>query len=227
MYGPSPGQFVNVMPTPVGGRSTAIKLPDGGIWVLASTPLDTETKDKLNEIGPVKYIIGPDSVHYLFLGEFKKEYPDAKLIAVEDAIQKKPELSFDGSWGKDAPDTKYGFEDSIQHCYFSGFGNKDVAFLHSASKTLIQADLLFNLPATEQYSKSKSSGKIPFFGSIGPNSWAQKHMVWNLGTDKEAMKRDAKTVAGWDFDRIIPCHGDVIETDGNEAWRNAYKFYLD
>ena len=21
------------------------------------------------------------------------------------------------------------------------------------------------------------------------------------------MKRDVKTVAGWDFDRIIPCHG--------------------
>jgi len=189
--------------------------------------LDAETKEKLNEIGPVKYIIGADAVHHLFLGEFKKEYPDAKLIAVEDAIQKRQDLSFDGSWGKDAPDTKHGFEDSIQHCYFSGFGNKDVAFLHTTSKTLIQADLLFNLPATEQYSKSKLSAKFPFFGSIGPNSWAQKHMVWNLGSDKEAMKRDAKTVAGWDFDRIIPCHGDVIETDGNKAWRDAYKFYLD
>lgn len=34
--------------------------------------------------------------------------------------------------------------------YFSGFRNKDVAFLHSPSKTLIVADLIFNLPATEQ-----------------------------------------------------------------------------
>lgn len=43
-----------------------------------------------------RYIIGADAVHYLYLGEFKKEYPDAKLIAVEDAIQKRPELTFDG-----------------------------------------------------------------------------------------------------------------------------------
>ena len=59
------------------------------------------------------------------------------------------------------------------------------------------------------------------------------------------MKRDAKTIAGWDFERIIPCHGvraivalhpiirsnsfsqDVIEKDGKKAWREAYKWYLD
>jgi hypothetical protein len=34
--------------------------------------------------------------------------------------------------------------------YFSGFQNKDVAFLHKTSKTLIVADLLMNLPAKEQ-----------------------------------------------------------------------------
>jgi len=214
---------------PVGGRSTAVKLSDGGVWVLASTPLDDDTKGKLNELGPVKYIIGADAVHHLYLGEFKKEFPSAKLIAVEEAIQKKTaeDLTFDGSWGKDAPDTKYGFEHSIQACHFSGFNNKDVAFFHPESRTLIQADLLLNLPPTEQYSKSKSSGKVPLIGNLTPYSWAQKRLLWSLGTDKEAMKRDAKTVADWDFERIIPCHGDVIEKDGNKAWREAYKFFLD
>jgi len=33
--------------------------------------------------------------------------------------------------------------------YFSGFGNKDVAFFHEPSKSLITADLIFNLPANE------------------------------------------------------------------------------
>lgn len=61
-----------------------------------------------------------------------------------------------------------------------------------------------------------------------PDSWLHRGMVKNLGSgDPVAMKRDAKTVAGWDFDRIIPCHGDVIETGGNKAWRDAYKFFLD
>ena len=34
--------------------------------------------------------------------------------------------------------------------FFSGFKNKDVAFFHPESKTLVQADLLFNLPCYEQ-----------------------------------------------------------------------------
>jgi len=36
------------------------------------------------------------------------------------------------------------------YSYFSGFRNKDVAFLHKPSKSLIEADLLLNLPANEQ-----------------------------------------------------------------------------
>ena len=65
---------------------------------------------------PYRWIIGADAVHHLFLGgwvsyaqlelflnsglagEFKREYPDAKLIAVDEAIQKKKDegLKFDG-----------------------------------------------------------------------------------------------------------------------------------
>lgn len=39
---------------PVGGRSTAIQLQAGGVWILASTPLDAETKTTLDKLGPVK-----------------------------------------------------------------------------------------------------------------------------------------------------------------------------
>lgn len=100
---------------PVGGRSTAVRLESGDVWVLASTPLNEETKSKLKEIGPVKsvvqthfvdmvdiddplsrYICGPDAVHHLFLAEYKREYPDAKLIGVAALVAKRKELKFDG-----------------------------------------------------------------------------------------------------------------------------------
>jgi len=132
-------------------------------------------------------------------------------------------LQFDGVWGRDPPDTKYGFEDDIQWCFFSGFKNKDVAFFHPESKTLIQADLLFNLPGYEQYSKSKK----PVFGSLKPSSWVHQKLISSLVVDKVAMKHHATTVANWDFKRVIPCHGDVIEEDGNKAWREAYKAFID
>ncbi|KAF8237359.1 hypothetical protein L208DRAFT_1356278 [Tricholoma matsutake] len=214
---------------PFGGRSTAIKLKNGGVWLLASTPLEPEIKSKLNELGSVQYIMGADAVHHLYLGDYKREYPSAKLIAPKEAIERHGEsdLNFDGAWGADPSDTKYGFEDEIKACFFSGFKNKDIAFFHRESKVMIQADLLFNLPGKEQYSKSKSSANCFGISGLSPSSWFHRRVVWSLGIDKEEMKRDAKTVAGWDFEKIIPCHGDVIEKDAKQAWKDVYRFYLD
>ncbi|KAJ7089296.1 hypothetical protein B0H15DRAFT_282010 [Mycena belliarum] len=213
----------------VGGRSTAIKLASGGVWVLASTPLSAETKAKLDELGPVEYIVAANAVHNMFLGEFKRAYPDAKLIAPSGAVKRCDDktLTFDGVWGRDPPDTKYGFEADIQACYFPGFKNRDVAFLHLESATLIEADLVTNLPGTEQYSKSDMAGVFPFYGPLGkPYGWLQNKLSIMRGEDPVAMKRDVQTVAGWNFSRIIPCHGDVIEADGKLIWTEAYKSYL-
>ncbi|KAE9390332.1 hypothetical protein BT96DRAFT_889413 [Gymnopus androsaceus JB14] len=215
---------------PWGGRSTAVKLSSGDVWVLASTPLTEDTKTTIDSLGTVKWIISADIVHHIFLGQFKKAYPEAKVIGVdglkEKKKQNKEDLVIDGEYGVDSPSALYGFEDEIKACYFSGFANKDVAFLHVASRTLIVADLLFNLPGTEQYSKSKTSPKIPIIGKLNPESGLLKWLLWSIGDNKDAMRRDIKTVCDWDFDRVIMCHGDVIESDGKKAWENSYSKYL-
>ncbi|KIK70283.1 hypothetical protein GYMLUDRAFT_34778 [Collybiopsis luxurians FD-317 M1] len=215
---------------PWGGRSTAVRLSTGDVWVLASTPLTPAAKSVIDDLGTVKWIIAPDIVHHLFLGQYKNAYPEAKAIGVEGLRQKKKKnnenLLIDGEYGGDSPDTLYGFEDEIKACYFTGFENKDVAFLHVETQTLIVADLLFNLPGNEQYSKVKTSPKVPIIGKLNPESGWLKRLLWTLGKDKDAMRRDAKAVRDWDFDRIIMCHGDVIEENGKKAWEEAYSRYL-
>ncbi|KAJ7484475.1 hypothetical protein FB451DRAFT_1393024 [Mycena latifolia] len=210
---------------PVGGRSTAVKMTNGGVWVLMLTALNSETKAKIDELGPVQYIISSDAEHHLILGEFKKAYPTDKQIAPSAVIARADKtLVFDGGatthqtlnlsmvsscslsqGSRTAPLTDYS--------YFS-----DVAFFHLASATLIQADLIFNLPCTEQYSKTNSSGAAPFIGSLGPSSWLhRKFAVYggvHVALTFSTMKRDVKTVADWDFQRIIPCHGDIMRETG-------------
>jgi hypothetical protein len=39
---------------PFGGRSTAVRLSTGDVWVLASTPLTPDTKVAIDKLGPVK-----------------------------------------------------------------------------------------------------------------------------------------------------------------------------
>lgn len=53
----------------MGGRSTAIKLSSGDVWVIASTPLNDETKAAVEKLGTVKYILAADADHHFFLCE--------------------------------------------------------------------------------------------------------------------------------------------------------------
>lgn len=221
--------FLRAPFVPFGGRSTAIKLKDGSVWLLASTKADEETLNKIREIGPVKYIMAPDIGHWLNLKDFSHAFPDAKVIGVEGHELKVPsEVKFAGLYGKDPEGTKYGFEDEISARYFPHFENKDVAFCHHESKTMIEADLLFNFPATEQYSKSKESAHswIPFVSSIGPFGRLHGLLTSSLAKDIKGNAPDAKAVAEWDFDTIIPCHGNVVEGNGKEAWLAAWHKYI-
>jgi len=61
---------------------------------------------------------------------------------------------------------------------------------------------------------------------LKPGGAGHDQLSGMVGKDKAAMIRDCKVVNGWDFDRIIPCHGDVIETGGKKAFQDVMKRYL-
>ncbi|KAI0790556.1 hypothetical protein C8Q75DRAFT_806457 [Abortiporus biennis] len=210
----------NIGRVPVGGRSTAIRLGSGSVWVLVSTRLTEETKAKLDELGDVKYIVAPNVFHHLFLKSYKDTYPNAKVIGVKGLNEKKrvEGWQLDGVFDASAPDEQHGFE---------SFKNHDVAFYHKASKTVLGADLLFNLPGNEQYSKTDLSPNFPILTSVfQPATFFTRLFIWLKEGDREAMTRDAQKVASWDFDRYIPCHGDVIESGAKELWKSTYRRYF-
>ncbi|KAJ3558087.1 hypothetical protein NM688_g1124 [Phlebia brevispora] len=201
---------------PVGGRSTAIKLPHGQVWILASTPLDNETRKKLSELGEVKYIVAGNAFHHMFLKDYKAAYPSASVIGPEELGPKKEPEGFKLDkaiirmkvFSSSKPDQVFGFEKEIDYCYFSGYKNKDVAYYHRASKTVIAADLIFNLPGTEQYAFAKLPAPyFPFASHLSPFAWFHKAFLWSKVTDKAAMQREVRKVASWDFEKFIPCHG--------------------
>ncbi|KAG8977461.1 hypothetical protein FRB90_008791, partial [Tulasnella sp. 427] len=192
------------------------------------TKADEETLTKLREIGPVKYVVAPDVFHWLNLENFSRAFPDAKVIGVDGLEPKVPGVKWGGIYGKDPEGTEYGYESEISARYFSHFENKDVAFFHHDSKTLVVADLIFNFPPTEQYSKSGQSPTswIPLVSKIGPFSKLHGLLTSSLAKDIKANAPDAKAVNEWDFDTIIPCHGNSLVGNGKAAWQAAWGKYI-
>ncbi|KAG6890030.1 hypothetical protein C0992_003253 [Termitomyces sp. T32_za158] len=47
----------------------------------------------------------------IITAEYKKAYPEAKLLAPVEVVDRLKDLKFDGAWGRDSSNTLYGFED--------------------------------------------------------------------------------------------------------------------
>ncbi|GAA5877847.1 hypothetical protein JCM16303_000258 [Sporobolomyces ruberrimus] len=222
---------------PFGGRSTAIKLQSGNVWLAASHPLCPETLKTIHEMGgPVKHLVMFDAEHGMYTETYHKAFPEAKLYFPPSATKKwiSKGLLSEGStnvftYGEGKADPfEVDTNGEIKSADFTkAHVNEDIAFLHVPSKTMIEADLLMNLPANEQYSQTDEKNSIPFINKVVPGSGAHKKMLWHLvSKDKQEMSRAAKEVAAWDFDRLIPCHGDVIEPGGKKAWLDTYADFI-
>jgi len=126
-------------------------------------------------------------------------------------------------------DAEFDFE------YVGSHANKELVFNHRPSKTLIEADMMFNLPAREQFSRTgedPTSGFLTrlFIGmqnTVGAATW-QKRFLWYAASagDRKGFNQSAQKIASWDFDRIIPCHGDTIETNGKGIFKKVFEWHL-
>ncbi|TPX68050.1 hypothetical protein SpCBS45565_g03317 [Spizellomyces sp. 'palustris'] len=216
---------------PVGIRMSAVRLGNGDLFLLSPTPLDAPTTEKLEQLGGVKYLVCPNVVHHLYVGEYKKRWPEAKIIGVPGLREKRNDLEFDGIMGeKGSVDKLFGFENEIEHRHFAGSGNQDTLYLHRPTNTLLTADLLFNMPPTDQYPPGHSFNVVlrAIYSTLKPNSGMHRFFSRYLNTSNVAeMRKDVKYIAeNWRFERIVPCHGGIIEEGGEQAFREAFAWYL-
>jgi len=215
----------------VGNRATAIRLHDGRILLLNPIQLEQAVHDKLNQLGGV-HLIASDLGHHMYVKDYVEVWPDAKTIGVPGLDRKRKDVRWDyiyEDW-RTSPEDQFDFAQDFETVLFEGFITYCVAWYHKPTNTLIQSDLMMNLPCTEQYIPSSSYQRPlsrEFAKRAHPRSIWAKRLVYHIATvDYSLMRRDAKKVAEWEIERIIPCHGDVIESGGNEAWESVYEWFL-
>lgn len=215
----------------VGGRGTIIKLQTGALAVFSPVALTDDVKSKIQSMGnDVKYISAMDIEHHIYLTPWAKAYPQAEVIGMEGLPEKREK-------DEDTRGTKFShvftqsnkkdmkiseeFDNEFEYEYMHSHQNKELVYYHKPTKSMIQADFIFNLPATEQYSRSgenATSGFLTklFIGLMNTKDDAiwQRRFIWYLSgsADRAGFSESVNRMKRWDLERIIPCHGDVIET---------------
>ncbi|KAF2015499.1 hypothetical protein BU24DRAFT_179619 [Aaosphaeria arxii CBS 175.79] len=225
----------------IGGRGTVVRLQSGSLAVFSPVALTDDVKQRVSELGEVKYIAALDIEHHIFLGPWHTAYPTAQIIGPEGLPEKRKnqgdqDVPFAHVFTADKPLPSISpeFDAEFEYAYVPEHSNKEIVFNHKPTKTLIEADLLFNYPSTEQFSKtgaSPTSGILTkLFGAFtNTQGLGQSRLLWySQGAEKRP--RFAQRMAAidkWDFERLIPCHGDVIEGNAKSVFRHVMGWHLE
>ncbi|KAI9731852.1 MAG: hypothetical protein M1818_007717 [Claussenomyces sp. TS43310] len=229
----------------IGGRATIVRLTSGALAVFSPVALTPDVSAKLASMGnDLKYIAAPDMEHHIFLGEWHQAYPGAHIIGPQGLEEKRaadPEMAEVALTTAFSADNKAtlriggDFDADFDYEFVDAHPNKELVFYYRPDRTLIQADYFFNLPATEQYSRTPDAANkgflTKFFGSLNSThgkALGQRRLLWYgmSSSNRQAYNASARRIDTWDFDRIIPCHGDVIETDGKQVFRKLFAWHL-
>lgn len=230
----------------VGGRGTIVRLQSGALAVFSPVALTPEVRTTVESLGNnVAYLAAMDFEHHIFVSEWARAFPSAKILGVEGLPEKRessPETAgttFSHVFtmkNKDGLKVDETFDKEFDYEYVGSHANKELVFNHKPDKTLIQADMMFNLPAHEQYSRTgeKATDGIltkfftTFQNTVGSATW-QKRFLWYVasGPDRKGFNESVRKINGWDFEKIIPCHGDVIETEGKAIFRKVFAWHLE
>ena len=198
---------------------TVIRLASGDLLLHSPLRLDPDLRRQLDAIGPVRFAVAPNRVHHLYAGEVAQVYPGARLWVAPGLARKRPDLRFEGELGDEAPPEWRG---QVDQTFFRGRPyENEVVFCHRASRTLIICDLAFNFgPATATPTRLLMQ-LLRSYGRFGPSTLDPL-----LIRDRAAARQSLERILGWDFDRVIVAHGDVLERGGREGLRSGYHWLL-
>lgn len=148
---------------------------------------------------------------------------------MERFAREKPDVKWAGLFGAGGENKTYGFEKEISLHNVSAHRNDELVAIHHPSGTLLEGDMLFNLPPTEQYSRSHLPAWFRVLlgsgSSMSPGGTLHNKLADGLFQDKEKAKREMAPIFEAEWDRIIPCHGDVIESGGKAKWNEVWAKY--
>ena len=200
-----------LIPIPV--RMTVLRLGDKQLVLHSPVPLSSELRTEIDGLGSVGFIVVPRA-HGRFAAEASQSFPCARLLAAPGPSLRRRSLSFDAPLADHPPSEWSGH---LESHLVRGFRLREVVLFHRPSRTLVLPDLCFNI--------HRSSSRISrlFFRANGMwQYFGPSRMIRLMVSDRAAFQRSLERVLQWDFERIVPGHGDIIERGGPAALRAAW-----
>jgi hypothetical protein len=203
---------------PIGRQLVVVRLPSNELWIHSPIPWSPALREAVWHLGEVGHVVGPNRFHDECLREFQAEYPRADFHAAPGLAHARRDIRFQPEpLGNTPPAAWAGVLD--QHLVAGMPRLNEIVFLHRPSRTLIIADLAFNLGPDGPWLLALIMKLNHAWGRFTPTRFSKSMMK-----DRAAVRASIEHILTWDFDRILVGHGANIETNGKAALREAFAF---
>ncbi|NEP05693.1 MAG: DUF4336 domain-containing protein [Okeania sp. SIO2G4] len=203
-------------------RMTIVRLKNGELWCHSPIELTPKLKAEIDKLGLVRHLISPNKIHYTYIHNWAKAYPEATAWAspgvLERAAQQKIEVTFHTFLADEAP---VEWSEEIAQLIFRGSRFMDeVVFFHRQSSTLILTDLIENF---ELNKVSKKFGfLIKLIGCAAPNGKTPLDLRVTFWGRKNQARDCFKQMLKWEPQKIILSHGKWYEKNGTAELNRAF-----
>jgi hypothetical protein len=201
-------------------RMTVVRI-DGGLWLHSPIALTDPLCEALAVLGPVRFLIAPNTLHYWWIADWKRRFPDAVVHAVPGLAERaKRPVPIDHVLGDQPPPDWAG---TIDQAVVLGSLLNEVAFFHRPSRSLILTDLIENFePARTR--RWWLRWLLRLSGAADPDGKAPFDMQFTFRRQKSALRAAVERMIGWNPERIILAHGRWYERDGVAELKRAFRW---
>ena len=194
-----------------------IRLSDGDLFIWSPIALTDAFRAEVDALGRVRHIVSPNSLHHLFLPEWKSAYPGARLYAPPGLREKRKDIVFDADLGN-APDTDWVKE--IDQVLVQGnLITTEVVFFHVKSGTVLFTDLIQQLPAGLFFGWRALVAKLDLMTGPEPSVPRKFRLAF---INRRAARDSLRRIFAWPAQKVLMAHGTPVEKDAQAFLRRAF-----
>jgi hypothetical protein len=204
-------------------RMCVLRLSDGSLWLHSPTKPDETLQASLAALGPIRYLIAPNTLHYWWVPDWKRRFPEA-LVFAPPGLEQSAKRRLEVDWPLEADAPPLWAADIGQIAVEGGYFREWV-FFHPRSRTLILTDLIENF----EMSRVRSSAYrllLRLGGVADPNGKAPYDMQLSFRRHRAAVKAAAEQMIAWNPERVIIAHGRWYAENGAGELRRAFRWAL-
>lgn len=202
-------------------RMAIIRLSGGGLFVWSPISLTVGLQAEVDALGDVRYLVAPNTLHHLFLGEWARAYGSAKVYAPAGVAMKRREICFDGELGSEPI---AGWAEDVDQVMVTGnIITTEVVFFHRKSGTVLFTDLLQQFPAGWFSGWRAIVARLDLMVSAEP-AVPRKFRVAFIG--RRAARDAVERILAWPTERVLVAHGTPVTVDGHAFIRRAFKWLM-